>query len=56
MRMKEWMWLKANHQRGYSIALERRAVAAGNAKMGGLIRKNLAEAMGEDDRCSFCIT
>ena len=58
MKLSEWAWLKSYHPKEYEIALriEREAVSAGNAKMGGLIRKNLAEAMGEDDRCSFCIT
>lgn len=58
MRLLEWEWLKKNHNEQYQIALEieRKALAAGNANNGGLIRRNLAEAMGEDDRCSYCYT
>jgi len=58
MRLPEWQWLKENHREQYEIALEieRRAIKAGNANNGGLIRRNLAEAMNEDDRCSYCYT
>ena len=58
MTLPEWQWLKKNHPNQYQIALEieRRAIAAGNANIGGLIRKNLAEAMGEVNSCPYCYT
>lgn len=58
MRLNEWIYLKENHNECYKLALqiEQNAFENGNARQGGLIRKCLAEEMGEDDRCAYCYT